>query len=169
MPRDDKYTSFFELEKTIYRLTFEKRFTYPSPLFNTWTPPDAATEKRHRLSIAQISVLESDTESDDHSSRHADDHSQEVVQRGEGVNLNNSVSDQSISKVTSAPTIVQSESTAYSRISNSSTGPLNPVPSTSIVYDRFVTKRKSTKPSDPQKCFKKWERERRGSVTECLT
>ena len=115
---------------------------------NTCTPPDAATEKQHRLSIAHISDLESDTESDDHASRHAGDHPQEVVQRGEGVNLNNSVSDQSSSKVTSAPTTVQRESTASSHISNSSTGPLSPVPFTPTVNGRFVTKRKSTKPSD---------------------
>ena len=126
-------------------------------MFTTWTPPDAATEKRHRLSLAQISDIESDTEYGDHSSRHADDHSQEVVQRGEGVNSNNSVSDQSSSKVTSAPTTVQSESTASSRISNTYTGPLSPGPSTSTVNNRFVTMRKSTKPSDPITVSKKVE------------
>ena len=88
------------------------------------------------------------TESDDHSSRHADDHSQEVVQPGEGVNLNNNVSDQSISKVTSAPTTAQSESTASPRIFNNSTGP-----STSALLQRENQQNHQT-----PKMFQKGER-----------
>ena len=57
----NKYNAFFELVKSVYPLDREKKLDYPTPLFNTWTPPN---EKGSRYSIIQQSDGDSDSESE---------------------------------------------------------------------------------------------------------
>ena len=137
----DKYTSFFELVKTIYPLNKEKTYTYPTPLFNTWTPPDATTERRHHISIAQISDIESNTESDDNAHSGDEERSADEVfhpsQNASGASGDVTVENKSTNETTEGS----------SRISHSPEGPKSPLPSTSEVKDRYVTKRRKRKPT----------------------
>lgn len=58
----DIYTSFFDLVKSVFSLESAPSFTYPTPLFNTWTPPAAGEGPKNNITIIQGSDVESDEE-----------------------------------------------------------------------------------------------------------
>ena len=61
----NKYVAFFDLVKSIYTLDLPPKYSYPNPLFDTWTPPTQESEGQHHVTIIQTSSSSSsDSESD---------------------------------------------------------------------------------------------------------
>ena len=62
----NRYVAFFDLVKTTYPLDMPRIYTYPSPLFDTWSPPTQNAENAHNITIVRTSSSsgdESDTQS----------------------------------------------------------------------------------------------------------
>ena len=138
------------------------QYTYPKPLFDTWTPPSQQDEQEHHITIVQ----ESETDSDSPSEAENEEHVETLVQSGGSVSANandpntsDELSDHSIplsaSTLASTPASIQTlipharyaSTPASIPTSNQPVRSLNDSPQPSMsntceVKDRFVTKRK---------------------------
>ena len=144
----NKYKAFFDLVKSIYTLHIPRRYTYPTPLFPSWTPPTTQSEKQHRYTILQESNSDSPTESDEDpqsepvaSLTRVDEEMRELPQ-AEFTRSFISRDDQPLAQ---AETTQSPTKTASLRSPVRSTVSSRPVASTSRqVDDRFITVRKKT-------------------------
>ena len=66
-----RYVAFFDLVKTTYPLDMPRIYTYPSPLFDTWSPLTQNAESAHNITIVRTSSS-SDDESDTQSVQSVD-------------------------------------------------------------------------------------------------
>ena len=53
MHKENMYESFFSLLKSVYTLDDSEVYSYPVPVFDTWTPPSAEDEASHNYTIIQ--------------------------------------------------------------------------------------------------------------------
>lgn len=51
----NRYVAFFDLVKGVYTLDMPRQYTYPKPLFDTWTPPSEQSEREHNITIVRCS------------------------------------------------------------------------------------------------------------------
>ena len=53
MHKENMYESFFSLLKSVYTLDGSAVYSYPEPVFDTWTPPSTEDEASHNCTIIQ--------------------------------------------------------------------------------------------------------------------
>ena len=84
MHKDNLYEAFFTYLKQIYSLSRPAQYTYPKPLFDTWTPPTQRDEQEHHITIVQ----ESETDIDSPSERENEEKGETPVQPDRSVSAN---------------------------------------------------------------------------------